>query len=338
MGTLLYNAGADQGSDRALAIGIGSETSQGTLQLLANVTDANAEQLQLSFDLEVWDVASSTTTVNPGEAAFDVSIDIDQGDGFVQLLDLGRVTTGPTLQKPLTSPAYLDGNDPAYRVTFDSGLRPASIPVGSQLRVRWSADQAASRGWIFGLDNVNFRLLSGGQLGDFNSDGILGIDDLDQLSVNIAAGNTDAMYDLDRSGVVNLDDRQYWVTDLKKTWIGDTNLDGAFNSNDLIAIFAAGEYEDGLTQNSTWSTGDWNGDREVDSGDIIAAFSDGGYEAGPRAAVSRRAGAVECPAAGGWPAPDGPPTKVVKYAPTNSAEVTVPSEVVQLSTPDELIA
>ena len=285
-GTLVYNAGENQDSDRALGLGIGSETNRGTLQLLADVTDAPAQQLQLAFDVEVWDAATSRSTTDPGEAAFDVSIEIDGGDGFVPLLDLGRVTTGPILTKPANSSDFVNGNDTANRVTFDSGLIPANIPVGSQLRVRWSADQDASRGWVFGLDNVSVSLLGGAHPGDFNGDGVLGIDDLNLISSEIALGGTDPRYDVDQSGVVDLADRQHWVTDMKRTWIGDSNLDGVFDSADLIAIFSADEYEDGIAQNSSWSTGDWNGDGEFDSSDLIAAFNEGGYEAGRRSAVS----------------------------------------------------
>ena len=50
---------------------------------------------------------------------------------------------------------------------------------------------------------------------------------------------------------------------------GDSTGDGRFDTEDLIAIFAAGEYEDGIEQNSTWIEGDWNGDFDFDSGDII---------------------------------------------------------------------
>ncbi len=68
-----------------------------------------------------------------------------------------------------------------------------------------------------------------------------------------------------------------WTIDVAHR--GDANLDGAFDSGDLVAIFEAGEYEDGIAQNSTWATGDWNGDREFDTGDLVAAFKDGGYDA-----------------------------------------------------------
>ena len=73
-----------------------------------------------------------------------------------------------------------------------------------------------------------------------------------------------------------------WVKDFKKTWVGDANLDGEFNSTDFVAVFSTGEYEDGEAMNSGWSDGDWNADKEFDTSDFVAAFTDGGYEKGPR--------------------------------------------------------
>ena len=59
--------------------------------------------------------------------------------------------------------------------------------------------------------------------------------------------------------------------------IGDSNLDGIFNSTDLIVVFQAGEYEDGIANNSSWGTGDWNGDGEFDTADLVYAFQAGTY-------------------------------------------------------------
>ena len=72
----------------------------------------------------------------------------------------------------------------------------------------------------------------------------------------------------------------------KQTYFGDADLDGDFDSNDFVAVFAAGQYEDVLVGNSTWATGDWNGDAEFGSGDMVFAFQFGGYELGPRAAAA----------------------------------------------------
>ena len=60
---------------------------------------------------------------------------------------------------------------------------------------------------------------------------------------------------------------------------GDANADGFFNSNDLIQVFQASEYEDDIAQNSYWTTGDWNSDGDFDSTDLVVALMTGQYEA-----------------------------------------------------------
>lgn len=66
--------------------------------------------------------------------------------------------------------------------------------------------------------------------------------------------------------------------------VGDSTLDGVFDSSDLVAVFGRGLYEDnhfeaGL-RNADWGSGDWNLDREFDSGDLVLAFSAGSYARG----------------------------------------------------------
>ena len=62
---------------------------------------------------------------------------------------------------------------------------------------------------------------------------------------------------------------------------GDANQDGTFDSADLILVFKAGEYEDGIPGNSTWAEGDWNCDGDFTTSDLVAALQDGGYLQGP---------------------------------------------------------
>ena len=57
----------------------------------------------------------------------------------------------------------------------------------------------------------------------------------------------------------------------------DVNDDGVFDSSDLIVIFQAGEYEDGIFGNSTFEEGDWNGDGDFDSSDLVLAFQRDSY-------------------------------------------------------------
>ena len=94
------------------------------------------------------------------------------------------------------------------------------------------------------------------------------------------------MFDLNADQQLDINDLNTWVTELRKTWHGDANLDGEFNSSDLVAVFQAGLYEDAAHLNASWSTGDWNGDGKFDSGDLVTAFQAGGFEQGLRTDVN----------------------------------------------------
>jgi hypothetical protein len=60
---------------------------------------------------------------------------------------------------------------------------------------------------------------------------------------------------------------------------GDSNHDGIFNSDDLLVVMRAGEYEDTIPGNSTFAEGDWNGDGEFTTDDFVWAFAYGRYMA-----------------------------------------------------------
>ncbi len=68
---------------------------------------------------------------------------------------------------------------------------------------------------------------------------------------------------------------------------GDTNLDGEFNSADLLAAFQAGEYEDTTRGNSTWAEGDWNRDGDFTTADFVYIFTWGGFRS-QQAAVAAK--------------------------------------------------
>lgn len=120
--------------------------------------------------------------------------------------------------------------------------------------------------------------------GDFNLDAVLDFHDIDLLTTQILSGGNDLTFDLNDDRLVTQEDRRIWVQELKQTWFGDANLDGEFNTGDLVQVFEAGEFEDILSRNSSWAEGDWNGNREFDTGDLVVAFQDEGFEQGPRMA------------------------------------------------------
>jgi hypothetical protein len=122
-------------------------------------------------------------------------------------------------------------------------------------------------------------------VGDFEYGGTLDASDIDMLSLQLRSAPTDRNYDLNNDGTLSQEDRARWIHGLAKTYFGDANLDGEFNSSDLTAVFEAGEYEDNIMLNSSWSEGDWKGDGDFESGDLIVALADGGYETGPRAGM-----------------------------------------------------
>ncbi len=56
---------------------------------------------------------------------------------------------------------------------------------------------------------------------------------------------------------------------------GDANLDGVFDSEDIIQVFQSGKYETG--ESATWGEGDWDDDGYFDTGDLLSAFQNGAY-------------------------------------------------------------
>ena len=118
------------------------------------------------------------------------------------------------------------------------------------------------------------------EVGDFNRNGQLDAEDIELISEAIR--NQDlGNFDLNQDGKITSRDRTFWINELARTYIGDSNLDGLFDSSDLVSVFQQGQYEDQISQNSSWSSGDWNGDFEFGSTDFVVAFQAGGYEQGP---------------------------------------------------------
>ena len=108
------------------------------------------------------------------------------------------------------------------------------------------------------------------------------------LLEQVDLGTDPPAYDITGDGSVNLADINSFISDPDKlnSYSGDANVDGEFNSSDMVKVFVAGEYEDDVADNSTWDTGDWNGDREFTSSDMVTAFVAGGYEVGKRGAAA----------------------------------------------------
>ncbi len=132
------------------------------------------------------------------------------------------------------------------------------------------------------FDNVTIETTGTppGVIGDFNGNGVLDLPDVNLLNQEIAGGMNPEDFDLNGDMLVDGADLNVWVKDLKETWIGDGNLDGEFNTTDLVDVFQAGKYEQDV--DAGWEEGDWSGDLRFNTTDLVNAFQDGGFELGPR--------------------------------------------------------
>ena len=113
--------------------------------------------------------------------------------------------------------------------------------------------------------------------GDFDLDGTVSITDVDSLRDAILTANPHIDFDLNGDSAMDRQDLTFMIESILGTHFGDANLDGLFNSSDLVLAFQAGEYEDDIENNSNWSGGDWNCDGDFSSSDLVLAFQSGSY-------------------------------------------------------------
>ena len=170
----------------------------------------------------------------------------------------------------LSYDAYSDG----LNLLWSGSLSPGNYTLSLESHASGSVIESSSTSFV-GQFKVAIQ-------GDFNIDCQLTAEDIDLLAAAVRDGKYESLYDLDQNKLLDQEDQRIWVEELKRTYFGDTDLDGEFNSDDIVAVFEAGLYEDTISDNSTWVTGDWDGDGEAASGDFVLALQGGGYETGPR--------------------------------------------------------
>lgn len=222
---------------------------QGEVQLF--VKDAPFEETVLEVASDAVDQATPLSIRNVGSGMVVVDTVEIVGNGFV-------LEDAPT-----------PGSGIAPGQALDFSIRAVGPPNGASGLLRIVAEDPR-------VSPVEIELVPIGQLqGDFDLDGKLSIEDLDLLSIAIHEQNSDERFDLNDDGRIDLSDRIYWVKVLADTSFGDANLDGIFDSGDLIAVFRAGRFE--KESEASWSQGDWDGDGFFSTSDLVAAFKDGAY-------------------------------------------------------------
>ncbi len=110
-------------------------------------------------------------------------------------------------------------------------------------------------------------------------DALLVINRLNELtSVNLDAGPLDANNPSSLEDTAAVDD--FFARVLQTA--GDANLDGTFDSADLVQVLQRGRFEDASGANASWAEGDWDGDRRFTTADLVLALTYGHYTPGSK--------------------------------------------------------
>jgi len=122
-----------------------------------------------------------------------------------------------------------------------------------------------------------------GEIGDPGHDVVNDVDgDGEPSTADVQAiyqrfGSDDARADFDGNGIVDAADVDVYVQDVLAIAYGDVNLDGHYNSSDLVEMFTAGAYEQDVE--AGWGEGDFDGDGRFTTSDLVLAQASGCYEA-----------------------------------------------------------
>ena len=107
--------------------------------------------------------------------------------------------------------------------------------------------------------------------GDFDGNGSYECNDIDMLTMAIAAGTNESAFDLTGDGIVNLADRDAWLVEAGAAelasgnpfLVGDANLDGVVDVSDFNRWNG-----NKFSMTSAWCSGDFNADGVVDVSDF----------------------------------------------------------------------
>ena len=227
-------------------------------------------------------VSFDPATESTLKVVFDLTFGVDRDVNFLgpwtgKLRDnAGQVQ----LMKPL---APADQNESVgvlvEQVDYRSTLTwPSDSMTSGKSLQRRSATEFSNFGtnWVASPVTHGIATFDDAVLGDFTQDGVVDMHDIDLLCFEIRQQDFSA--DLDGNGTVDLDDLDFLLVEVLGTAAGDADLNLRFDSEDLVRVLTAGEYNDGVLGNSTWAEGDWNCDGEFDDHDIVRAFVFGRYQ------------------------------------------------------------
>ena len=259
-----------------------------TIDVSGSATFIVQQDLHMTFGFDT--TAESTLKVTGANATIAVN-----GDLRMSIDDLGTINPGTsTLYSVITSANHstidvggtafiregnllveLDGYVPTGGESYT--ILAANAVTGTSFRdVDFSlAGLVDGLTWDLniGASSVVLNVLGSVLLCDFDGDTDCDIDDVDMLITEIAAGTNGASFDLTGDGLVNLADRDAWLSQAgaenlpsgNPYLVGDANLDGSVDVPDFN-IWNSAKF----TTTGKWSMADFNADGSTDVPDFNA--------------------------------------------------------------------
>ena len=203
------------------------------------------------------------SSVSPGGTGITIT---DTDGNVLPTVDVVPAVSGfgtPTLTLTFTGTGVVGGQLP-------SGMYDINI-VGNGLVGNGRAVDADGDGTAldsFASQTIN---VDGGLAGDFDGNGTYDCADINALTGEIAAGTGSAAFDLTGDGLVDLADRDQWLTIAGAAnnasggayLLGDASLDGVVDTSDFN-IWNSNKF----TNVAEWCSGDFNADGVVDTSDF----------------------------------------------------------------------
>ena len=205
---------------------------------------------------------------------------LDNNRIMLNVVDSTFRDTNPPLFTSLELPGVLSQDQLA-------DVLSSGIPFDAWAFYLLTADHAAMVNGVLEDDENWYELAASLDFATFEMHFAPGLCDVDRNGA-CDANDIDAMTQKVVDGIDTIEGRTVLIEGAMPhgfhTYLGDSNLDGVFDSGDFVDAFAAGKYE--ADELAKWNEGDWNGDERFDTTDFVAAFQGGGYEMGARTAVA----------------------------------------------------
>ena len=110
--------------------------------------------------------------------------------------------------------------------------------------------------WRVGAEVIDLPEPRDSVIGDFTDDRTINVDDITRLCQEINVPRRSLDFDMNNDNRVDRGDLDTLVHDLLETSYGDANLDGQFDSDDIVNMFIAGRYLTTSRDPTTWDQGD----------------------------------------------------------------------------------